>query len=1155
MEEAKKKSSKNINAAGAEAKKHTGSATAETSKNTEASSIEDKLAKATERIEIADREAKNSREAAKKKKNAAKEEVKRTSDEAKRLRRESEAISEARSERMRAELEYAEAFRKKIRAQKQKASENRKRAMNKKLAEGKEKTSLEDKEVIEREAGLADERNRLSDDLLRKFSDKMETIEEERKLIEEEDKKRAEEAEKYILEKKTVETTPDHLRKETEEALAGATEEKMPHTEASDKKIEAEEDAEVIEEEEDFFITVDISDIVPENVFAEKATSPSIKEATVKTPTKDAEIPKDKTSASKTEDKTYAPMYSSVFSSITAKTDFGKNHREMREAIEESFAIPASEETGAEEVAAIPDAKPETSAKYKYDAGNILCEKDFKHHRKQGVKAKDDKTAAAGLYSGEAEEASLTNSGEKSETFPTAIPLSPTDEEILTEVKGSSSAEKEGLSSKEATHSDKYSKHSLLSGEETAEKAISPKKDDAIETVEEYDEKKSLARDDEAIRLAELRKTEGQAVYEAEAAAAEERRAAAAVLEEESLLSEYERHLKSKEQNAKLRIQKKTKSNVPTSLPIDIVGLNANETFDNGTAVDKRSDGDRRAMLEYERKMELDEDKRAERNDADEKALRAMEAKDYDRSSVRTKGEYPSSTVDKYNDGITEFYDRERDIRGAAEEAGDAEHIRSLSAKDLAQHLKKTAKETAILEKKETALRKKLKRSYGTKDRRSVSEYIETKCRLLQIYVSDYIYSIGAHSKKNEKYYAEKIETEALEYNTALDLWENITEDKVDRIAADFLERIKRDENPPIPKIHVGIAHGIEIPRENPKHKAEKTLLAPSKREIEEEHLRFLEEEEEREILRRPVKEEKTKKELLSDAVDMTFARGKEMTERSILALELGIDFKIHKMELELTKQKYRFGEDGVKEKAGKKDSLSRIKSLRRDRKKIIKEERKNYERYMKIALTAPENLKARWRADKRRMAEMRLRIISYLNERDEVNRRLIKLYNENSKEGSLKNLRKKVTHIALSAEKKQFRKLTKHYKRISKMRIPLKEKERIYGVLNDRIELTGYLKECEYRARKEHPKGAAKRALKREINQTKKSLKVADRDFAVLVKKGAKRSSRAATPAHQVLWVVFALVLLGIGVACYIFRNEIGEFILSLIEQFKPDA
>jgi hypothetical protein len=407
---------------------------------------------------------------------------------------------------------------------------------------------------------------------------------------------------------------------------------------------------------------------------------------------------------------------------------------------------------------------------------------------------------------------------------------------------------------------------------------------------------------------------------------------------------------------------------------------------------------------------------------------------------------------------------------------------------------------------------------------------------LLERYVQTFKAAVIARHKKYTKIYEKKTALLLDEYRADLDLWHRTTGESVPAVPLSVIEDVKMGrEIAPIPKLD------------------EELVLAPkNERRLKKlDLLNFIKDEK-----KRAKRAKEHEKELRS----MTMDDGEHIV---ISKLHMDTDLDTVKSRIEFRKERYindlrlmrfHFGEETPKEMRKHRAEITKLAKMKRHGKKYVKYTKRNNERYLKIANLNLAPIYAKSDVHKERLEILQNRIRNLLLQRDEVNMRLLTLYAEENAnpEKKRRTNKKRIAKVKLKAAKRAFKKQFKLYKLASKYRVPEAEKQRIYEIMNRKIDLRAYLAECKFRKRHERP-GArqAKRVLRSQIKDTKLRLKYADRDFKKFMRKASKRSARTPNPKIQILWCLVLLTMVAIiGGGVYLFITY-KDLIISYFGSF----
>lgn len=502
-----------------------------------------------------------------------------------------------------------------------------------------------------------------------------------------------------------------------------------------------------------------------------------------------------------------------------------------------------------------------------------------------------------------------------------------------------------------------------------------------------------------------------------------------------------------------------------------------------------------------------------------------------------TDGYLRKTTSDEYANPSYSAYDTAED---AAYSQAEAEALAHMNKRDLKRHISKSVRLEEKLLKKRKRLLKKMPSLSSDALSRLYVEYLAVSRELIESYISNYIATLTLNDRKNSRKYRRLIDSEVVLYNSDTERYGLLTGFPVRKVSETLASDIAAGNYAySIPEVIYRPAQReafSEFPTESE---------MPSKRDIIDEQLRFLKDEEMREA---EIDTDDEYEEYSPSENIFTQIKANNDT------VNARITYRISKLADNIAVTRFKYGEKTPKEKRAEKSAVRLLRAMKSDKKLLTRATEKNNLRYLKVAEYDIDGAKLPRRADKKRMTLLKERLIALLAQRDEVNAKLLALYNENEKNGkkSAKNMRKKYSDIRLKATKKAYKKQHGTYSKVNRLRVSLKEKQKIYDVMNTRTELTAYLAECEYRLKHERPRRAAKRTLVSEIRSTRKNIRYADKDIRVMVKKATKRSGKRPVPVVQLAWLLVLILLIGAGVLCYLYREPLFAWVMSLISSMK---
>lgn len=478
----------------------------------------------------------------------------------------------------------------------------------------------------------------------------------------------------------------------------------------------------------------------------------------------------------------------------------------------------------------------------------------------------------------------------------------------------------------------------------------------------------------------------------------------------------------------------------------------------------------------------------------------------------------------------------------SADQISRQQSVLSMKKRDLTRHLSSSFKREKKLIKVARRAYSKQKRTTGSARMLLLKESIDSNRELLKIYIENLRYSIASKHKKYKKLFSKKIDALVKEFNNKLILWQTLTGTHIPPLPLSLSKDIIAGNSiPKIPSPHLDGGLAEEA--------GKKRLSRIDLRDMRREQIKLAREEAQRE-------REERRSNANGTAADNGSVTKKHM-ERDIKTVTARIEYRINKYAYEVSRSKFRFGEETGREKRERKKAIAKLKRMKSSGKAVIKYARRNNARYMEIASTDAESAFLRRSADRERLQALIDRIRLLLIERDGINERLAALYAENENAlapgKSTKNRRKKIISIKLSKSKKTFRSQMRDYRKIDSYRIPLKKKQELYDLMNKKTELLSYYTELKFRIKTEHPRGEAKAVLRREMKSTRRQLKYLEYDFKRLRKKTAKRAKKEPNPKAQIFWLIFLTVIVAVLVFGFIFfKSQIGAFVEKIIQWFS---
>jgi hypothetical protein len=151
--------------------------------------------------------------------------------------------------------------------------------------------------------------------------------------------------------------------------------------------------------------------------------------------------------------------------------------------------------------------------------------------------------------------------------------------------------------------------------------------------------------------------------------------------------------------------------------------------------------------------------------------------------------------------------------------------------------------------------------------------------------------------------------------------------------------------------------------------------------------------------------------------------------------------------------------------------------------------------------------MKAKKRADRVKIASIRNEMMTLLNKRDELNSKLLSIYNGSEVTLDGVSINQKWRQTKSDAAEKFVNQNQKLAKKISRLPASSGEKQRLYGILNSNVEASSTLALTQYRLKtKEYKNNAEKKALNKDVKNLKKLMSSNTKDINWVIKKIQKR-------------------------------------------------
>ena len=265
-------------------------------------------------------------------------------------------------------------------------------------------------------------------------------------------------------------------------------------------------------------------------------------------------------------------------------------------------------------------------------------------------------------------------------------------------------------------------------------------------------------------------------------------------------------------------------------------------------------------------------------------------------------------------------------------------------------------------------------------------------------------------------------------------------------------------------------------------------------------------------------------------------AKTKAQANKDMAVLTQQADFEISMLESERDISKFRYGRGHENAIKRRRKIAKQITKIKKTHKAALKCESADNKRYYAVVTNNPDTMKTpRPKPDRVKIASLRTRMISLLNERDLINSKLSAIYTggEYNIDGTSINQtwRNVKSEAAANAQKKQ-----KHLaKSVKRLNCSESERGRIYEQMNKRVDALSTVALCKYRLKKEDNSAEEVRLIKQDLKKNKRAEKTIEKDIHWMIKKAYKRSLHTSSAFDWIFSAGLILaIVLGITVAFF---------------------
>ena len=234
-----------------------------------------------------------------------------------------------------------------------------------------------------------------------------------------------------------------------------------------------------------------------------------------------------------------------------------------------------------------------------------------------------------------------------------------------------------------------------------------------------------------------------------------------------------------------------------------------------------------------------------------------------------------------------------------------------------------------------------------------------------------------------------------------------------------------------------------------------------------------------------------------------------EQANKDLSVIAKAADFEITLLESQKDMTAYKYGKTTIDMKQQKKDIDAKIKAVQKKTKEALKLEEADNARYYAVITNDPATMEIKGSDKKRaKIASIRTKMMTLLNKRDELNSKLLAIYNGTEVNLDGTAISHEWRQTKSDAAEKCIDKNKSLAKKIEKLPASAGEKQRIYGLMNSSVDASSTLALSKYRLKtKEFKNRAEKKALKLDVKNMAKTIKQNTKNINWIIKKISKRA------------------------------------------------
>jgi hypothetical protein len=232
-----------------------------------------------------------------------------------------------------------------------------------------------------------------------------------------------------------------------------------------------------------------------------------------------------------------------------------------------------------------------------------------------------------------------------------------------------------------------------------------------------------------------------------------------------------------------------------------------------------------------------------------------------------------------------------------------------------------------------------------------------------------------------------------------------------------------------------------------------------------------------------------------------------EQGEKDVTVIAKEAEFKIAVLESERDSLRVGFGKATADIKRRTKEIGKEIEAIKKNARVAAALEKRDNDRYYFTVINEPECTEfPKRKVDTRKVGIIRQRIIALLNERDELNNKLISLYTGTEINADGTNVNQIYRRVKADAAEKLTRKNKKTAEAVARLVATPEEKQRIFDLLNRRLDAESSLAVVSYRFRNEKLTKKDRKLLKADADNYAAIISQCDGDIDWNLKKISKR-------------------------------------------------